>query len=227
MAALMAGSRILVVAGASRPIVLRALRSADLSGGWVVPVLAGLGALEAAGAEHGSAGEPWPIEIDVVTDAGRLRLEAELVSTGELLLVRAPGLRTAALTEQRRTDVRGRVAIEVRGTVLAAPAPASVLTGVTTTVSGGGLCVLLGDAPRAVTAGCRLYVELSMPGGEPAPAVVSVVSREPSPDGVLVRMRFTDISARDTERLVRLVFSQPQAEPGQRRRSLRPVPRPD
>jgi c-di-GMP-binding flagellar brake protein YcgR len=228
MAAVTAGTKI-VIRGTGRPVVLRALRPAQLDGGWAVPVMADLAALEDAGVR------PGQIEIEVRTDEGTVSLDAEIVRSGDLFLVRAPGLRTAAMTEQRRDDVRAPVCLPVRGSILAThPAgsgtrhdgpqgPAAVLTGMTRTVSGGGLCLVLDELPAGARTGARLYLELTMPGGDLAPAVLRIVSREPVRDGVLVRARFDDISPLDSERLVRMVFTRQRTELAERRAAVRPL----
>jgi hypothetical protein len=217
MASVAAGSRLLVH-GAQVPLVLRSLRVVDLDGGWSVPVLGDLAALQAAGLSSGTT----PVEFP--TEHGVLRLDAELVQSDGGFLLRAPGLRTAAMIEQRRENVRGVVELPVRGTVLgtgssrthSSPGPdegADVdLEGVTRTVSGGGI-----SAEVQVTGqfgpGTRIYVELRLPSGELAPAVMTVLEQA----GSTVRASFVDISPLDQERLVRLVFTRQRAELADRR----------
>jgi hypothetical protein len=218
MASVAAGSRLLVH-GAHVPLVLRSLRGVDLDGGWSVPVLGDVAALQAAGLGIGTT----PVEFP--TEHGVVRLDAELVQSDGAFLLRAPSLRTAAMIEQRRENVRGVVELPVRGTVLdagssrthgSAPAPdegAEVdLEGVTRTVSGGGISAEV-QATTHVGPGTRIYVELQLPGGELAPAVMTVLEQA----GSTVRASFTDISPLDQERLVRLVFTRQRAELADRR----------
>jgi hypothetical protein len=89
-----------------------------------------------------------------------------------------------------------------------------VLQGVTATGSGGGLSVDL-RAAAGLVPGARIYVEIGMPGGDLAPAVMTVLEH----DGPRVRAEFVDISQLDRERLVRLVFTRQRAELAERRRS--------
>jgi hypothetical protein len=232
MAATKVGSRIVVRGAAGPPLTLRALRAIELEGGWAVPVMADLTAIFNAGLDSGQ------VEIEVSTDRGTVCLDAEIVHSDGNFVVRAPGLRTAAVTEQRRENVRASLALSVRGTVLStrggpagaepvtrhdSPAgPRQVLDGLTRTVSAGGLCVVFGALPSGAQQGARLYLELTMPGGELAPAVVSVVERAPVKDGVLARLRFLDISPLDSERLVRMVFARQRADLAERRGTPRP-----
>ena len=240
MASVAAGSRLLVH-GERGPLTLRNLRAVELTGGWAVPVLGDVAALEAAGLAAATALVEFP------TEHGPLRLNAELVCSEGVFLLRAPALRTAALIEQRRENVRGVVHLPLRGTLLSVGAartrspggthPGSrsgsrsgsslrssvrggddgagvALSGVTRTVSGGGISADLrtdgGFAPRT-----GIYVELELPGGDLAPAVMAVLQH----DGPLVRASFVDISALDRERLVRLVFTRQRAELADRRRA--------
>jgi hypothetical protein len=216
MASVAAGSRLLVHGGQSS-LVLRSLRTVELDGGWCVPVMGDVEALQAAGLTSRTALVEFP------TDYGPLRLDAELVQGDGTFVLRAPGLRTAAMVEQRRENVRGLVQLPFRGTVLAAAATRSRapedgatadLAGITQTVSGGGISADLDGTPL-VAPGTRIYVELGMPGGDLAPAVMTVVEH----DGPRVRARFIDISPLDRERLVRLVFARQRAELAERRRS--------
>lgn len=217
MASVTAGSRLLITLEndpgdpAGEPLVARSLRPADLDDDWVIPVMVDAGRLPAGDG-------PRPGVAEFVTATGRRRLDAELVHDGRVLVLRAPGLRTAAFTEQRRENVRGEVQLPLRGTVLAGgsePGEGAVadLSGVTASVSAGGLSVEL-EAGVTMPAGARIYVELSMPGGDLAPCVLSVVANQ---DGQL-RARFIDISPLDRERLVRLVFARQRAELAERRR---------
>ncbi len=220
MASVAAGSRLLVH-GAQVPLSLRSLRAVELDGGWTVPVMGDAAALQAAGLTPGTAVVEFPTEF------GPVRLDAELIRTDGRLVLRAPALRAAALVEQRRENVRGIVQLPVRGALLSAPETETrsqavvvaddaevILEGVTATVSGGGLSVDV-RAVAGLVAGARIYVEIGMPGGNSAPAVMTVLEHE----GPRVRARFTDISQLDRERLVRLVFTRQRAELAERRRS--------
>jgi hypothetical protein len=225
MTTVTAGSR-LVIHGPESTLTLRTLRTIELVGDWYVPVMADLELLQAAGVTDATS------EVDFPTDQGRLRLDAELLQTDEALVLRAPGLRTAAMIEQRRENVRGLVRLPLRGKVLVSSGAASRsqgaqeaqesdrpeigvdLAGTTSSVSGGGISAELTMADW-VDAGSKIYVEIEMPGGDLAPAVMTVLHHE----GQLVRARFVDISALDRERLVRLVFARQRAELAERRRS--------
>lgn len=208
MASVVSGSR-LVIGLDTGELIARCLRPADLDDDWVVPVI-----VDAAGLPAGDG--PWRGVAEFLTAAGPVRLDAEIVRDERVLVVRSPGLRTAAFTEQRRENVRGSVQLPMRGTVLAGasePDDGAVadLTGITASVSAGGISAQL-EAGATMAAGTRIYVELSMPGGDLAPCVLSVVGCE---DGQ-VRARFIDISPLDRERLVRLVFARQRAELAQR-----------
>jgi hypothetical protein len=223
MASVAAGSR-LVIHGGRALVTLRSLRAVDLEGGWCVPVMADLAVLQAAGLTDRFA------DVEFPSEHGPIRLDAELIQTDDSFVLRAPGIRAAAIVEQRRENVRGLVNLPLRGTVLAAPGAATRseasqetgpqtgtgvdLQGVTRTVSGGGISAELTLAAW-VDAGSKIYVEIEMPNGDLAPAVMSVLEHE----GAWVRARFEDISPLDRERLVRLVFARQRAELAERRRS--------
>ncbi len=243
MAATTVGSRI-VIRAPGGPVVLRALRAVELEGGWVIPVMGDLAALENCGSDA------EPVQAEITSVDGIIRLDAEIVHAGPILALRAPGLRTAAVSEQRRENVRAAIALTVRGTVLSpgngpgespagdprgdsgrpaggpASRPARVrpreeLEGTTRTVSAGGLAVVFGDLPPSAQSGARLYLELNLPGGDLAPAVASMVERHPVKGGVLARLRFIDISPLDSERLVRMVFARHRADLADRRGETR------
>jgi hypothetical protein len=220
MASVAAGSK-LRVQGSRSTLVLRSLRAVELDGGWCVPVLGDVAALLSAGITTRVAIVEFP------TESGFVRLDAELVRNDDAFVLRAPGLRTAAIVEQRRENVRGLIRLPLRGTVLATAStraevgseeddePAGPdLAGTTESVSAGGFSADLERAPW-VSAGSKIYVELGMPGGDLAPAVLSVIER----DGTRVRARFIDISPRDRERLVRMVFARQRAELAERRQA--------
>jgi hypothetical protein len=223
MTTVAAGSR-LVVQGAQAPVVLRALRPVQLQGGWSVAVLGDVAALQAAQLTGRTAVVEFP------TDSGPVQLDAEVVQADGSFLLRAPGLRAATIVDQRRENVRALVRLPLRGTVLARTAtatrsqavediadaaPGAVLAGTTETVSAGGISLELPEG-EGVAAGATIYVELGMPGGDLAPAVLSVLDH----DGSTLRARFVDISPLDRERLVRLVFTRQRAELAERRQQL-------
>jgi hypothetical protein len=225
MSSVAAGSRLLVH-GPLAPVVLRTLRPTQLEGGWSVAVLGDLAALQSAGL----AGKTVVVEFP--TEHGPARVDAEVVQTGDSFLLRAPGLRAAAIIEQRRQNVRALVRLPLRGTVLAGGSitrlqasediaaaadgdAGVVLAGITETVSGGGISIELQEA-AGVVPGSTIYIELWMPGGVLAPAVLTVLDRH----GSTVRARFMDISPLDRERLVRLVFTRQRAELAERRQQV-------
>jgi hypothetical protein len=227
MASVAAGSKLLVH-GDRSPLTLRSLRVVELDGGWSVPVLGDVAALQAAGLTTGTAVVEFP------TDQGPVRLHAELVQADGRFVLRAAGLRVAALVEQRRENVRGVVQLPLRGSVLVTASTSTRsqarsgagdeedgvrvdLEGITETVSGGGISAELTGA-SGVDPGAKIYVELAMPGGDLAPAVMTVLEH----DGPLVRASFVDISPLDRERLVRLVFARQRVELAERRRAAGP-----
>jgi c-di-GMP-binding flagellar brake protein YcgR len=221
MASVAAGSK-LIIHGGRTPVTLRSLRTVELDGSWCVPVMADLSLLQAAGLTDSTA------DVEFPTDQGPIRLDAEIVQTDDAFVLRVPGLRTAAMVEQRRENVRGMVRLPLRGKVLTATASTrsevaaddepqigiDAVEGTTYSVSGGGISAEVTMAPW-VDAGSKIYVEIEMPNGELAPAVMSVLEHE----GQRVRARFVDISPLDRERLVRLVFARQRAELAERRRS--------
>jgi hypothetical protein len=227
MTTVAAGSRLLVQ-GAEASVVLRSLRAAELEGGWSVAVLGDVAALQAAGLTGRTAVVEFP------TENGPVHLDAEVVQADGHFLLRAPGLRAAAIVEQRRENVRALVRLPLRGTVLAAAStattstttrsqagedlaeagPGVVLAGTTESVSGGGISLDLQGAD--VAAGSTIYIEIGMPGGDLAPAVLTVLDH----DGATLRAQFVDISPLDRERLVRLVFTRQRAELAERRHEV-------
>lgn len=225
MASVVAGGRV-TVHGPRRAVVMRALRRAQLTSGWRLPVLVDAAALD----EAGVGGDPCPAEL--ATDDGTVLLDATLERLDGSLLLRDPAMSVAALTEQRREDVRARVSLDLRGRLLQgsytdltptdlAARPAgrveiADLAGRTRSISAGGIAATVtGPVPAA---GSRVYLELAFPHGELAPAVLNVVAT----DGGLLRGRFVDISPRDRERLVRLVFARHRVELAARRSQLGP-----
>lgn len=222
MTTVAAGSKLLVH-GTEARVVLRTLKSTQLVGGWSVAVLGDVAAIQAAGLTTGTAMVEFP------TGTGPVRLDAEVVDLDGGFLLRAPGLRAAAIVEQRRENVRAPLRLPLQGSVLSAAAStrsqateeiatgvggvlSGILAGTTETVSGGGISL---DLPgvTGILAGARIYIEIGMPGGDLAPAVLSVLDH----DGSTLRAQFVDISPLDRERLVRLVFTQQRAELAERR----------
>ena len=204
-------------------VALRVLRAAELVGPWQIHVLALVGrapsvtgSLELA--RDGGGVVALPARLGVVD--GALVLQAGHASTPTGALVSDDG-------EQRREDVRGELHLPVRAAALDGPAEEAfrgrpVVVGHTLDVSAGGARLDLPGLATALGQGCRLYLEGELPGGELAPAVVSVVRHEPSG---AVRVRFVDIAPLDRERLVRLVFEAERRLLAERRlRLVRPAP---
>lgn len=218
MASVAAGSKILIH-GPHLPLVLRSLRPVDLNGGWTVPVMGDVAAFQAARVGPGAA------VVEFATDLGPVLLDAELVQSDKFFVLRAAGLRPAAIVDQRRENVRGTVQLPLRAALLTAGSTANrrssvisdetvadggaaaALFGLTSTVSAGGISADLANLP-GLGDGATVYVELELPAGDLAPAVMTVLEQT----GSLVRARFVDISALDRERLVRLVFARQRSE---------------
>jgi hypothetical protein len=238
MASVAWGSKLVVHSG-EVTIPMRSLRSVDISGrGWAIPVLADLGGLQAAGFPQQGGQRAV---VDLTTDAGQMQVDVEIVATEGDLMLRPPrkqAIRAAALTDQRRQNVRGPLSLEFRGTVmskagarqglrpsvsrrprqqgyLAAMGPGegaqAHLVGSTTSISAGGICVDLEESVP-VAAGDSLYGEMTLPNGDLVPALMLVL--EETTKGF--RAEFTDISPIDAERLVRLVFHRERGELAQR-----------
>ncbi|GAB3267570.1 PilZ domain-containing protein [Kineosporia babensis] len=228
------GSR-LVAGSGEVTVTMRSLRTVELSGtGWAIPVIADLAALQASGLSGRT------VAVDVSTEAGPVQLEVEIVATSGDFMLRAPQVRPsqaihpAALSGQRRENVRGPVRLEFRGAVLDARAATprgrrrhgpgylaamgpgegaqADLVGATTSVSAGGVCVDL-EYTVPLAENMPLYGEMTLPNGDLVPALMVV--REQTPKGF--RAEFTDISPIDSERLVRLVFQRERSELAGRR----------
>ena len=223
-ASVAAGSRLLVHMAGGGTAVLRSLRAVSLSDGWCIPVLADAAALAAPATA-----------VDLPTDDGMVRVDVELVRLDGALALHAPGLADAVLV-QRRSDLRGALRLRVRGallsagpvrrarggaeTVAATPSdlPAAV-EGTTLSVSAGGVALCVDGPGGTLPAGARLYAEFELPGGELVPAVLAVVEHAEGDAGSsFLRGRFLDISPRDRERLVKLVFARHREELAARRR---------
>ncbi len=235
MASVAWGSKLVVRSGDLR-VPMRSLRSVDISGsGWAIPVIADVSRLLAAGLP----GKPGHrVVVDLTTESGPVQVDVEIVATEGDLMIRPPRsrpsrpLQPAALTDQRRENVRGPVRLEFRGATmsrvpvirtgrrtpgdLAAMGPGTGaqadLVGATTSISAGGLCVDLDEGASPVI-GVPLYGEITLPGGDLVPALLVVV--EQTAGGF--RAEFSDISRIDTERLVRLVFNRERGELSRRR----------
>lgn len=193
MATVSAGAR-LVLRTDKGSFPLRALRDVRLDGAWAVPVLAPLRAL----AESDGV-------LEVATESGLFSAAAYLrVREGVLELL--PGTSDVPALLQRRGDVRGSLALPLRAAAADASAELAlgdtVLEGVTLDVSAGGLGIELHPRSHPTPRGCRLYLELTLPGGQVVPAVVGVVRLADR----RLHGRFVDIAAADTERLVRMIF---------------------
>jgi c-di-GMP-binding flagellar brake protein YcgR len=242
-----AGMR-LVLRTASGAVTLRALRRADLSDRWELPVLG-----PADRVREGTS------TLEVATPSGLVTLPVEVAVRDGALVLRGDPAGPPTL-QQRREDVRGLVELRVRAAVLpGAPAtgddPAAARSsraraadfdGVTASVSAGGAALLLSGGSPLPLAGDRLLLELDLPADAPgasgAPscsgtAVVVATSGRPGETG-LVHVRFLDLAPADRERLVRLVFAEERrrlaarwARPGGRsavrsaaRSAVRPTP---
>jgi hypothetical protein len=211
-------------------LALRALQAVDLVGPWRVPVLA------AVGRDRPSTGI---LEV-AATSGGTVRLPARLRLVDGVLTLEAghadapTGTFTALDGEQRRDDVRGEVHLPVRLTGLDVRAElalrGAVVTGHTLDVSAGGARLVLPGLAEVPAAGSRLFVEVELPEGTLAPAVVAVVDavRQPRPNGVpggdrqaCVQVRFVDLAPIDRERIVRLVFDAERRLLAERRGRLR------
>jgi PilZ domain len=199
MATICAGSR-LVLRTTAGSVALRALGTVQLSGDWSLPVLAPLRAL--------TVGDGI---LEVTTATGPVSLSAHLrVREGALEL--CPGGSVAPALPQRRSDVRGRLALPLRATAADASTRRTfshgVVEGVTLDLSAGGLGVDLHPRSGLTPFGSRLYVELTLPDERLVPAVLSVVALSDR----RLHGQFVDIAPVDTERLVRLVFSEHRKE---------------
>jgi hypothetical protein len=238
MASVAWGSKLVVRSGDLR-IPMRSLRSVDISGsGWAIPVLADVSSLLAAGLP-GKPGQK--VVVDLTTESGTLQVDVEIVATEGDLMLRPPrrspsrALRPAALTDQRRENVRGPVRLEFRGATMSEvpvirmsgtrrPTPGTRaamgpgdgaqadLVGSTTSISAGGVCVALEEGGTPAV-GAAVYGEITLPGGDLVPTLLIVVEQT----GEGFRAEFTDISRIDTERLVRLVFHRERGDLARRR----------
>ena len=201
MVTLEAGTRILLTCDGTRT-TLRTLAAAPLDGPWELPVLAAV-----TGLRDGTG------TIEVATARGLLALPARLTVTDAGLTLRAaPGAGDAPVRfRQRRQDVRGALELALLCAILPDGDPGAehgpVRTGLTTSVSGGGVGLLLhtvasgpGRAPTPVP-GDLVHLELHLDPQDPVPAVAEVVDAAP-----VLRARFLRIAPLDRERLVRAVF---------------------
>jgi len=194
-----AGTRVVLTGDGTRT-ALRTLGAAHLDGAWELPVLAAAtGLRDATGT------------VELTTPRGLLTLPARLSVTAHGLVLRpAPSAGgPPARLRQRRDDVRGPLELPLRCAVLPDGDPdeqhGPVLSGLTTSVSGGGVGLLLHPVPaRHTTApapGDLLQIDLDLHPHLCVPAVAEVVDASP-----VVRARFLRISPRDREHLVRAVF---------------------
>jgi hypothetical protein len=196
----------MVLRGGAGDVALRVLGEAELVGQWEVPVLASVASLrEGAGV------------VELATPGGLLTLQAHLaVQDGRLALRAGPA--SEGTFRQRREDVRAGLELPLRGAAVDAAGQQvldrPLVEGATTTVSGGGVSLVLDGDLRLPPPGTPLYLEFQLPDGDLVPAVVSVVADAP-PAGL--RARFVDIAPRDRERLVKLVFEAERRLLAQRR----------
>jgi PilZ domain len=221
MVTVAAGDRLVLRTPAGSRLAVRALHATELVGPWQVRVLAPAGRVAAVAGVLELAGPA----------GGTVRLPARLAIADGALVLEAghadepTGTFTPLEGQQRRDDVRGEVHLPVRVAALDGRAEQAlrgcVLTGHTLDVSAGGARVALHGASRVPAPGARLYVEVELPDGELAPAVVAVVAGDGGEEAGMaaVHVRFVDLAPLDRERLVGLVF---EAE----RRLLAQRPRP-
>jgi hypothetical protein len=207
MATVAMGAR-LVLRTAQGPVPIRALREVVLTGSWVVPVMAPLRALQSGGGV-----------LEIATDTGLFRAPAHFrVGAGALEL--RPGSAELPALLQRRDEVRGRATLPLRAVAADAAAERalgeSIIEGATIDVSAGGLSIELHPRSIPPRRGSRLYLELTLPGGDLVPAVACIVAAGDR----RLHLRFADIAAADTERLARLVFRLQRPELAARSRLL-------
>lgn len=230
MSALTAGTAVVLRTAQGRPLRVRVLGSAELSGDWSAPVMV---PAAASGVVRGV--------LELAGPLGLLRVDAELVQDGAGAVLRAPATAEAgagrpdssrqvsareALLVQRRSHVRAPVRLTVRAIVLDGTGTDGdqELSGHSTDLSGAGLALAWdeGSRPRPPEASQRLYLELSLPLGDPVAAVVEVVAS--SREGV--QARFVDLAPIDRERLIALVFQVQRRYLARRNAERRPVPTP-
>lgn len=224
MVTVAAGDRLVLRTSAGGTLAVRALHATELVGPWQVRVLAPVGRVAAVTGVLELAGPA----------GGTVRLPARLaVADGALVLEAGcagepTGTLTALEGRQRRDDVRGEVHLPVRVAALDARAEEAlrgvVAGGHTLDVSAGGARIGLSGPARPPAPGARLYLEVELPDGELAPAVVAVVATAPLTGGDLaVHVRFVDLAPLDRERFVRLVFEAERRLLAQRRGGPRPT----
>jgi hypothetical protein len=233
MAGIAAGGRILLRVGDQR-LVLRALRPADITGVWSIPVL---GAVEAIGAGEGVA--------EIPTIGGVLRVHAQVVLIDGAVALQASGsheamivmdadadpigcepptpgtsTRSEPVVEQRRDNVRGALDLHLRGALVTGPGSGVddelALRGTTSTVSAGGFSaqVEVHRPYRSTTTPRRLgSVHTLRPGAQvyvelelPDDLLVPTIVEVVTYRRDIVRAKFLEIAPIDRERLVRLVF---------------------
>ncbi|HYY09328.1 MAG TPA: PilZ domain-containing protein [Kineosporiaceae bacterium] len=215
MVAVAAGDRV-VLRTPDGHLALRALHAADLVGAWRLQVLAPVGRADRVVGTVEVAGPA----------GGTVRLPARLALGDDGLVLQAGRADepTGTLADpdegQRRQDVRGEVHLPVRVAALDGRGEealhGAVLEGHTLDVSAGGTRLALPGLRTPLAPGARLYVELTLPGDQLAPAVVEVVA---GADGG-PQVRFLDLAPVDRERLARLVFDAERRLLAERRRRL-------
>ncbi len=207
MAHLPAGTRV-VLHGEQGSTLLRTLEAVDLGGAFEVAVMGDAGSQVRTG------------RVEITVPQGVLTVPARLDDDGPGLVLRSTG-ELPSQPEQRRDNVRAALTLPVRAAVLddARPdalggpgarvqdlveVPGAVLTGVTTSVSGGGVALLLQAAPAGIGPQDRLYLEIELAPDQLVAALCRVVQIRRD----ALRLSFLDITAADVERLVRAVFAE-------------------
>ena len=180
MVTVAAGDRLVLRTAAGTRLAVRALHATELVGSWRLRVLAPAGRVAAV------AGV-----LELAAPAGgTVRLPARLaIAEGALVLEAGragepTGTFTPVEGQQRRDDVRGEVHLPVRVAAVDGRAEqalrGAVLVGHTLDVSAGGARLALRGTATPPEPGARLYVEVELPDGDLAPAVVAVVAGENS-----------------------------------------------
>jgi hypothetical protein len=188
-------------------VALRVLEGGELVGAWRLHVLALAGHL--VGHVRPRSGV-----LELATGAGPVvRLPARLAVVDGAVVLQAGRSRTptgvapSADVPQRRVDVRAEVHLPIRAAAVDGRGEGvlhgAVLGGHTLDVSAGGARLDLPGLGGRLADGCRLYTEIELPGGQLAPAVVTVVRHAPPGPA---QVRFLDVAPVDRERIVRLVF---------------------
>ena len=176
MVTVAAGDRLVLRTAAGTRLAVRALHATELVGSWRVRVLAPAGRVAAvAGVLELAAPAGGPSGCPPASPSPRARSCSRPARAGE-----PTGTFTPVEGQQRRDDVRGEVHLPVRVAALDGRAEqalrGSVLVGHTLDVSAGGARLALRGTATPPEPGARLYVEVELPDGDLAPAVVAVVA---------------------------------------------------